>query len=43
MFQTISIMAYEDINYLHNTKEGLISIDWEEIVSAHKKPMALNG
>ena len=35
-------MAHEDINYLHNTKEGLTCINLVKIVSAHITAMALN-
>ena len=34
MFQTNSFMAQKKINYLHNTKYGLVSVAWENIVSA---------
>ena len=35
MFHTNSIMAQEDINYMHNTKERPVIIVWENIVSAY--------
>ena len=35
MFQTNSIMAQKNINYLHNTKEGLTNVSWKNIVSDH--------
>ena len=35
MFQKNSIIAQDEINYLHNTKEVLVSVDWENIVSDH--------
>ena len=28
-------MEQDNINYLHNTKELLVSIAWENIVSSH--------
>ena len=34
------MMAQEKINYLHNTKEGLVRFAWENIVSAHGAAMA---
>ena len=43
MFQINYIMAQDDINYLQNTKEGLLSFSWENIVSAHGTAMDLNG
>ena len=35
MFETNSILEQEKINYLHNRKEGLVSVALENIVSAH--------
>ena len=35
MFQTNSIMAQDNTNYLNNKKEVLVSVAWENIVSAH--------
>ena len=35
IFQTNSIMSQNNLNYLHNKKEGLVSVAWEIIVSAH--------
>ena len=32
MFQTNYIMAQEKINYMHNTKEVLMSVAWENIL-----------
>ena len=43
MFKTNYIMAQENINYMHNTKEVLVSITWENIVSAHGADTAFNG
>ena len=36
-------MAKENINYLHNKKEGLVSVTWDNIVLAHGTATALNG
>ena len=33
MFQTNYIMTQENISYLHNTKEVLVSVAWGEIPS----------
>ena len=35
-FHTNSIIAQEEINYLNKSKEGLVSVASETIVSAHK-------
>ena len=35
MFKKEYIMAQEEINYLHNTKEGLVSASRENIISDH--------
>ena len=39
----ISIMAQENIKYLHNTKLVLVSVSWENIVSAHGAAKELIG
>ena len=36
-------MTQEEINYLHNTKEVLVSPAWDNIVSDHLSAMAKNG
>ena len=43
MFQKISIMAQENINHMHNTKERLVSVARKNIVLAHGSATALNG
>ena len=43
MFQTNSIMAKKDIIYLHSNKEGLVSVAWNDIVSATESGIAYNG
>ena len=40
MFQTNYILAQEKINYLHNTIEVLVSVDWKNIVSYHEAATA---
>ena len=35
ILQTNSIIEQEKINYLQNTKEELVSVAWENIVSDH--------
>ena len=40
MFKTNYIMAQDKINYMQNTKEGLVSVAWENIVSAHGAAIA---
>ena len=40
LFQTSSIMAQEDINYLGKKKEELVSVAWENIVSANGEDTA---
>ena len=35
MFQTNSIMAHYNNNYLYIKKEGLVSVAWDNNVSAH--------
>ena len=42
IFQTNSIMEQENINYLHNTKEKLMSVTWENIGLAHGAATAYN-
>ena len=36
MFQKNSIIAQDKINYMDNTKEGLVSVSWDNIVSDHE-------
>ena len=43
MFQKNSIMAKKDIIYLHIKKEGLVSVAWNDIVSATESGIAYNG
>ena len=40
MFKTNYIMAQDNINYLHNTKKVLVSVDLENIVSDRGVVMA---
>ena len=38
-----SIMAQENINHMHNTKEILVIVAWKNILLAHGSATALNG
>ena len=43
MFQTGSIIEQEEINYMHNTKDGLVSDAWEKNVLDNVLALAKNG
>ena len=36
-------MAQEDINYVHNTKERMVSVAWDNVMEYHGAATAPNG